>query len=652
MKCDFAEKYWKDSVYSDGSLNYLSCQSPSIGDKVRVRLRLLKNAPVNSIYLRYTIDGTHSMVPMSCAFKKNGLNYYEAVMPIGQNRMVYSFMLLGDGTFYYYTQAGLTDYIQNESSNFVILADYVQPAWVKNSVFYQIFPERFCNGDPANDVRDGEITKMGHKSIQVRDWNQVPGRYEDTHCLDFYGGDLQGIKSKIPYLKELGVTALYINPLFTGPSVHKYDCIDYEQIDPHFGGDEALKELSEALHENGMKLVLDISINHTGTDHKWFNKDGVYYDKSTGAYNNPDSEERSFYVFNEDGSYNYWRGAPDLPQLNYRSDVLREKLYRGEDSVLKKWLKPPYSIDGWRFDVADVMAKYGKDQLSHEVWREIRKEIRSVNPNAFIMAEEWGECSEYMQGDEWDSTMDYYGCARIWRSFIGDNDWVLEHIPKYAETKHKYNALQAKSQMLQFLSRLPFIIQQNLYNLMDSHDMDRLHNNPVCFGDYRGAVIAQFTMIGTPSIYYGDEAGIDGRIEDMEGCRYPMPWGSGFEESEQYKLHKMLSHLRQEHKVFAEGSFQFIYCLDQVISFARYDEEECFLSVINSSDTDTEAELPVGVLGITQDSDHDGNHEILGQYELDSIGHKDTLGMEFKGSYADGVLKLELPAHTSYLIEL
>lgn len=647
MSRDFIDRYWKDSVYSDGSLTFLSSQQANLGDSVTVKLRILDGAPINAVYLRYTIDGTHETVRMDKFMVRDGLSYYKADMPILQNRMVYSFSLIGDSVFYTYNQAGLADYIQNEDCNFVFLADYVQPKWVKNSVFYQIFPERFCNGDKSNDVQDGEITKMGYKSIRVKDWNEVPGRYTDTHCLDFYGGDLQGIIEKIPYLKELGITALYINPIFTGPSVHKYDCIDYEQVDPHFGGDKALASLSKALHINGMKLVLDISINHTGTDHKWFNMDGIYFDKSMGAYNNPDSEEYKFYIFHEDGSYNCWKDATDLPQLNYRSDVLREKLYRGEDSVLKKWLKPPYSIDGWRFDVADVMAKYGKDQLAHEVWREIRNEIKSINPEAMIMAEEWGECSEYMQGDEWDSTMDYYACARIWRSFFGDNDWVMDHIPEYAASNHKYTARQAKSQMMGFISRLPFAIAQNLFNLMDSHDLDRFHNNPVCYEDYRGAVIGQFTMIGTPSIYYGDEAGIDGRIDDMEGCRYPMPWDSGFEASNQYKLYKDLAHLRNSHKVFSEGSFQFIYSSEQVISFARYDDKECWISVINSSEEDTSIELPVGILGM--------NLGIVGDCKV--INGENVSADYFERAIVsdiseEGVLKIKLPAHESYLFEI
>ena len=150
---------------------------------------------------------------------------------------------------------------------------------------------------------------------------------------------LQGIQQKIPYLKELGVTALYLNPIFYAPSSHKYDCLDYFHVDPHFGGDQALADLSAALHANGMKLILDISINHTGIAHKWFNRDGDWFDKKIGAYNNPYALERKYYFFQEDNSYHGWFNVDTMPTLNYTSEELRHIIYRGEDSVLKKWLK-------------------------------------------------------------------------------------------------------------------------------------------------------------------------------------------------------------------------------------------------------------------------------------------------------------------------
>ncbi|MDO4490030.1 MAG: alpha amylase N-terminal ig-like domain-containing protein [Lachnospiraceae bacterium] len=638
------EQLWKESIYSDGSPLFVSNQRPGIGERVKIRLRMLESAPISQVSLRYIKDGAQKLSGMQVKQKKNGLMYYETEITMTEKRLRYQFYLVGEGAFYCYTQNGLTEYLQNETYDFCLMADYVQPEWVKEAVFYQIFPERFCNGDPTLNVKDGEIVLDGFPSQEIKDWNAAPGRYPETHCMDFYGGDLKGIKEKIPYLKELGVTCIYLNPIFISPTIHKYDCIDYEHVDPHFGGDQALAELTEALHENGMKLLLDISVNHTGTDHKWFNRDCTYFPEQVGAFHNPDSRERSYYIFSEDGSYMGWLGHMNMPQLDYREEAIREKIYRGEDAILRKWLRPPYSIDGWRFDVADVMAKYGPDQLAREVWQEIRTSIREENPQALILAEDWTDCSEYLQGDAWDSTMNYYGCARVWRPFVGMSDPYLDSVMHTENSltgiSRKMPAAVVKERIRSFYGLLPFAVQQNLFNLLDSHDVDRLHNREgLNLREYRGAVLAQFTMLGVPSLYYGDEAAIAGYTDSIEGCRFPMPWNSGFEQGEWYALYRNLAHLRQEHRAFSQGTFQFLYANEQVISYARQTEQECWIAVISSQEQDREVVLPIQILGV-----EDGTVR-----ELLEKG-RDTLGERLQGELTQqGELKLLLPAHESLL---
>ena len=403
---------WLESVYSDGTAEFVSNPSPKLNETVTVRIRMYADAPVKHVLLRSLPNGAERLDEMHPVKTERGLTYYEAPLRINENRVQYQFYLVCEDVVYFYTQKEITTYVPDHTYDFVLLANYVQPAWVKDAVFYQIFPERFCNGDPANDVVDGEYKLDGWETIQMKDWNAPALTWPESHCVDFYGGDLQGVTQKIPYLKKLGVTAVYLNPIFVAPSMHKYDCIDYFHVDPHFGGDEALAELSTALHDNGMKLILDISINHTGTSHKWFNRDGIYFDKSVGGYNNPDAPERNYYFINEDNTYHGWFGNDNMPTLNYTSQDLRDMIYRAEDSVLKKWLKPPYSIDGWRFDVADVLARNDAVQLADEIWPEITASIKAENPQAYILAEDWGDCAHYMQGGQWDSPMNYYGCGR------------------------------------------------------------------------------------------------------------------------------------------------------------------------------------------------------------------------------------------------
>lgn len=628
---------WLESVYSDGTDAFVSSPQPKLNEIVQIRLRLYADAPVRHVLVRTVPNGAELLIEAKYEKTICGLAYYAAELKMTEKRMQYQFYLVCDDIIYYYNQRGITTYIPEQTYDFVLLAEYRQPSWVKGAVFYQIFPERFCNGNPQNDVRDGEYKINGHDTIQMKDWSAAPLPYEKGFCLDFFGGDLQGVRDKIPYLKELGVTAIYLNPIFTAPSVHKYDCIDYFHVDPHFGGDEALKELSRELHENGMKLILDISINHTGTAHRWFNRDGLFFDKSEGAYHNLDSQERSYYFFHEDSQeYDGWFGVSDLPTLNYTSEKLRKVIYEDSDSVIRKWLKEPYNIDGWRFDVADVFARNNEVQLAHEIWPKLRKSIRQENGDAYILAEDWGDCAAYLQGEEWDAPMNYYGCGRVIRQFVGEPDLFNARNEILREVPYKMTAEDVKERVMEHLSKLPFVIWQNQFNLFDSHDVSRLHNNSRIHPlEYRGAVMLLFTLIGAPSIYYGDEASVGGWTENNEGCRFPMPWNTGFEQTETYQLYRTLAHLKKEKRAFLEGGMKFLYAANQIVAIARFYQEETFITVMSTSDKVQSILLPIGSVGA---SGFRKEQDLFGErLEYHRVDEK---RIEFK-----------VKAHQSYLLE-
>ena len=589
---------WLLSVHSDGSDEFVSNLNPNLSETVKIRIRFQKDSPVNHVLLLSFPNGEDFYTEMQYLKTEHGLDYYEANLKITENRLAYQFCLVCDDVIYYYTQNGITTYIPDHTYDFVLLANYKQPEWVKDSVFYQIFPERFFNGNEENDVKSGEYSQNGYKTIKMQNWEETPLDYEKGRCLDFYGGDLEGITEKIPYLKKLGVTALYLNPVFVSPTVHKYDCIDYFHVDPHFGGDEALEKLCSALHENGMKIILDISINHTGIEHKWFNRDCTWFEKSVGAYNNPDSPERDYYFFGEDNSYFGWHGVDTMPTLNYNSSALRDIIYRAEDSVIKKWLKPPYSIDGWRFDVADVFARNNETQLDTKLWPEICSAIKSVNKNAYILAEDWGDCPEHLRGDQWDSPMNYYGCGRIIRQFLGEPDLFMSGNPILKKIRYKMTAPDVRNRVMEHYAKLPFAFWENQFNLFDSHDTPRLHNNPeISFEEYKSAVIFQFMLCGAPSIYYGDEAEIEGRTDSMEGCRYPMPWKKDIERTGNYNLYKTMTDLRRNKKSLRRGGFKFLFSENRTFAIARFLGDEAFVAVISAEETETKISLPLGAIG-------------------------------------------------------
>ena len=627
---------WLESVYSDGSETFVQPALPKKGEDVTVSIRFFADAPVQAVMLRTRINGGEERLHMQRGKEKDGLVYYSVKVSSKEERFHYHFYIVAEETVYYYNQLGISDYMPDETYDFSVLYDYRQPSWVKNAVFYQIFPDRFCNGNPENTVKDGEYQFDGYDTIQVKDWNTVPAPYDKVHCLDFYGGDLEGIREKIPYLKELGVTALYLNPIFYAATVHKYDCLDYFTVDPHFGGDKALQELVEELHKNDMRIILDVSINHTGSAHKWFNKNGEFFDKSIGAYNNPEALERKYYFFGENNSYKAWWNVETLPTLNYTSEELKEVLYKGEDSLVKKWLKPPFNTDGWRFDVADVMARNDEVQLHHEVWPEIAESIKDTKEDAYVVAEEWGDCGEFLQGKEWDTPLNYFGCARPVREFVGDWDLFLVKEEVIHQTKPNQSGKALANRIRQHLCKIPFALQQVQFNLLGSHDASRLHNNPnISWEAVKVANVLLFTLPGTASINYGDEAGIDGRMEDTEGCRYPMPWDKDFKKEAPYKCYQTLAHMKRENKAFCGGGFKILWEEGKVFAFARFTEEQLFYVVCSMERENAEITLP---------------YDIFGKQNAGNV--KEIFGCEVQYKDCDGIIVLTVPGQTAYVMEL
>lgn len=627
---------WLKSVHSDGSKLFISNPLPKKGETITIKLRVIEDAPITHVIFRTKLNGVEIQQVMEPVEVVHKLKYYQTQVTPFEDELHYHFYLVTDEKIYYYNQKEITEYIPSETYDFRILTNYQQPSWVKSTVFYQIFPERFCNGNPDNDVDDGEYEFDGGVTTKVKDWNTVPAFYRETKALDFYGGDLEGITKKIPYLKQLGVNAIYLNPIFYAATVHKYDCLDYFTVDPHFGGDQALIDLVNELHKNNMKIILDVSINHTGTAHKWFNKDALFFDRSVGAYHNPKSLERQYYFFNEDNSYKAWFDVPTLPTLNYTSKALREVLYEGEDSMVKKWLKPPFNIDGWRFDVADIMARNDHIQLHHIVWPEIRKSIKSVNPEAYILAEDWSDCAEFLHGDEWDSAMNYFGFARPVREFAGETDLFNRRNPLLNNKPFRSTAKHLEQRIMSYLAKLPFVIWQNQFNLLDSHDVSRLHNNPkVNKGDYWAAVIIMMTMPGAANLYYGDEIEIEGRLDDNEGFRYPMPWDTLDTNRLTFKTYQALIELKTKIEAFGDGGFQIVFAEHRVFSYVRFTKEDVWLVVTSTDDEERLLDLSLDHVGI-----------------LEFSKKEDYLHQKIQYQIMDYHLYLKVPPHTSYIIQL
>lgn len=628
-------KDWLYGIYSDTTKYYVSNPYPKKGETVTISLQMSKEAKPEGVFIRFREFGMESFKKMELVSKGKVLRYAVKVTP-KEKRFHYQFLIGVDGKQYFYTQYRLTDYIPDETRDFVLLTDFSAADWVKNSVFYQIYPERFCNGNPSISVRDGEYCYQGVPA-KAMPWESPALPYEQGRNVDFFGGDLEGVIQKLDYLKELGINALYLNPIFYSPSSHRYDSLDYFTVDEHLGGDKALGRLLSEAHKRDMKVMLDISINHTSSDAKWFNKSGDFYDTSLGAYHNPDSQERKFYFIREDGSYDMWAGVPTMPKLNYGSGELRNIIYKDSDSVLKKWLKAPYGIDGWRFDVADCLARNEDLDVHEEVLREIRQYLKEEKREVFLLAEDWVDCTEDLQGDRWDSTMNYFGCGRPVRQFVGESDLVQGRWPELRNLDNAMTAAQLSERICQFLGKMPGVVAYQMFNLLDSHDVPRLHNNPAIDDKaVEAAVLLMFTLPGTVNVYYGDEVALDGRIEAVEFARYPMDWNWESKEKarERFAYYQKLCKLKTSSEVLSEGSFQVLWAEGNVIAYARFTDAEMLITICSMQETEVTVVLPIEEYGFVANQ------------------VSELLGHELSFRVVSAGLEIKVPAMASYLVAI
>jgi alpha-glucosidase len=633
----------KDALFSDGTKFYRMPAEPTDEDEVRVRLRTAKEN-VDEVWV-ICDDRRFQAVKVS---DDERFDYYEAILPPSGQIRRYFFEVFCGNTHVYYNKIGATDQL-NAYYNFQIIPNYHIPDWAKGSVFYQIFVDRFYNGDPSNDVVNREYVYVnGEPVTRVEDWNRYPSALD---VRDFYGGDLQGVMDKLDYLQDLGIETIYLNPIFVSPSNHKYDCQDYDHIDPHFGkivvdngapleewarsnfyatkyasrtGDSKNLEASDALfarlveeiHKRGMKIVLDGVFNHCGSFNKWMDREGIYKlsgEYEPGAYESADSPYRSFFRFHDEnawpnnGSYDGWWGFDTLPKLDYENS---EKLQEYVLNIAKKWLAPPYNIDGWRLDVAADLGH--SSEYNHQFWKEFRKAVKSVNPDALIIAEHYGDPSSWLSGEEWDTVMNY-------DAFMEPFSWFFTGLEKHSnEYRHDLynNGKSFVEAMTHNMTRMETSSLQVAMNELSNHDHSRFltrtshkvgrtesmgpeaANEGINKGIFREAVVAQMTWPGCPTVYYGDEAGLCGWTDPDNRRGYP--WGR--EDQSLIQLHKDLIAIHNHSEALRVGSLKLLREEYGVIAYGRFTDKETYIVVCNNNDYPVGMDLKVWLLGVWDDT--------------------------------------------------
>ena len=637
------------ALFSDGTAFYRNPSEPDCFEEVHLRFRTGREN-VDEVILvfdeqRYT---------MQKVANDKMFDYYEYTVKLGDSRVEYYFEVHSGHMVCYFNSVGVCSSVENYY-NFSITPSFQTPDWAKGAIIYQIFVDRFYNGDRSNDVETDEYFYIGEGTHKNTDWMKYP---REMDVREFYGGDIAGVMKKLDYLQDLGVEAIYLNPIFVSPSNHKYDIQDYDYIDPHFGrivkndgenlqrdengnliihdpehpnkdatryicrvtdkenleaSNQLFIEFVEEVHRRGMKVILDGVFNHCGSFNKWLDRECIYEDApgyEKGAFVSKDSPYRTFFKFREDTwpynvNYDGWWGHDTLPKLNYEESP---KLYEYIMRIARKWVSPPYNVDGWRLDVAADLGQTA--EYNHHFWHEFRRNVKEANPNAIVLAEHYGDPTEWLKGDQWDTVMNY-------DAFMEPLTWFLTGVEKHSDEYRGDligNADAFFGSMRHYMTRFNTQSLQVAMNELSNHDHSRFltrtnhqvgrissrgadaANEGVNKNMFRMAVLMQMTWPGAPTIYYGDEAGLCGWTDPDSRRAYP--WGHEDEELIQY--HKELIRIHKEHQVLRTGSILFLFGEYQCISYGRFDDNEHIVVAINISQDTRHMEIPVWRLGMTQ----------------------------------------------------
>lgn len=570
---------------------------------------------------------------------KGGFDYFQTTLVLKNEPCRYHFKILNGGKVKFYNFFGTKDYLQEEGE-FEITPGFITPDWAKGAVMYQIMVDRFCNGDTTNDVVDNEYAYIGRGVEAVKDWSENPAT---DGTRQFYGGDLQGVMDKMEYLRKLGVEVIYFNPIFVSPSNHKYDIQDYDYVDPHFGkivkdggtpigqqestnanadkykirtgslenleaSNELFIKLVEKAHENNIKIIIDGVFNHCGSFNKWMDKEELYRDNANyapGAYESKDSPYHSYFKFtdeNDNNSYEGWWGFDTLPKLNYEGS---EKLCKYILDIGKKWVSPPYNVDGWRLDVAADLSH--SSEFNHKFWKKFRKVVKEANPNAIILAEHYGDAHSWLLGDEWDTIMNY-------DAFMDPVTWFLTGVDKHsdnAKPEVRGDADAFNNVMLYQMSRMQSESLLVAMNELSNHDhsrfltrTNRMVGRIATSGSeaagintdeaiFKQGVVMQMTLPGAPTIYYGDEAGVCGWTDPDNRRTYP--WGR--ENLELIEFYREAICIHKQNQVLKTGSYLPLLWEKDLLCYGRFDEEDAILTVVNTSDEPKTITPPVYMLG-------------------------------------------------------
>lgn len=609
-----------EAVFSDDTANFVSNPEPEAGDTIEISMRAPADG-VDSVMLHTSGLGISMERHRGC-----DLFDYFRIKLVLTDAIRYHFAIDTGGRQYFYNKRGLAEDI-DKSYDFSVIPGFKSPDWSKNAIMYQIFVDRFYNGDTANDVENFEYLYLGFLSKKIENWNQP---LQNMDVCNFYGGDLAGVIAKMDYLVDLGIEVIYFNPLFVSPSNHKYDIQDYDYIDPHYGvivndggsplsfdnlhnryatmymkrttdkenleaSNRLMIKLIEMAHSKGIKIILDGVFNHCGAFNKWIDVEGFYgmqgYD--IGAYYSKSSPYVDYFMWHKDdwpknSSYDAWWAHDNHPKLNFEGS---KELYDEILRVAAKWVAPPFNADGWRLDVAADLG-FSKE-FNLKFWEDFRDAIKKANPDAVIIAEHYGDPADWLGGQGWDTVMNY-------DAFMEPASWFFTGMQKHSESfssdMHN-NGAALEGAMRYHMAKLPYPAAATAMNQLSNHDHSRfltrtnmkagrLHTAGAGAADtglnraiMMSAVTMLFTWPGCPTVYYGDEAGLTGWTDPDN--RRPYPWGK--EDKMLLDFHKEIIKIHKNYSALRGGSLEFLLADYGLLAYGRWNAKESIICAFNNN---------------------------------------------------------------------
>ncbi len=583
-----AQRLLYDVPHHDGSPLYLPNPPASLGDSFEVRLRAPHTAGVTRVAVRQVHDGEPFGVPAELAFEDESAQWWQATLT--QWNPVINYRFLTDSGPYGYrwiTAAGPVDHDPTDAGDFrSAVGDPGGPRWLDDAVVYQVFPDRFAR---SGRVDAALLQQAADDWATVMEWDEPAAGFGKARARQLYGGDLYGIAERLDHLVDLGVNVLYLNPFFPAPSNHRYNATSFERVDPILGGDEALAVLVSKAHQRGMRVIGDFTTNHTGSRHEWF----------VSAQQDLASEEAGYYFFGDaPDDYEGWFGVPSLPKVDHRSTALRRRMITGTTAPVRRYLRKPFELDGWRVDVANMTGRHRENDDNHDVARDFRTAVLTDRPDAYIVGEHFHDFRDDLPGDGWHGVMNYAGFAKpLWTWLTGE--WPAEHWlglpwPQWP----RLPGPSVVATMREYLA-VPWPLLQSSLTLIGSHDTARIRTITGDPALVEVAVGALMTYPGTPMVWAGDEVGLEG-VNGEQG-RAPFPWDSPDDwEQDTLRVFRELAQLRRTESTLQVGGLRWLFADEDRIVFLRETAEQAAL-VCLARGSGSAITLPTSALGC-----HDG----------------------------------------------